>query len=72
MKLVDDPTNEMTVTWSTKDKPGKPVVYYGVTVPDKGVTGFSKHFVDGGKKKLSQYIHRVKLTGLQPGTAYGE
>ncbi|XP_014275560.1 acid phosphatase type 7 [Halyomorpha halys] len=61
---------EMVVTWSTMDKVGRATVIFGKTEPTATVLGNSKLFVDGGKKKRSQYIHRVKLTGLEPATKY--
>ena len=33
--------------------------------------GNTKKFVDGGVQQHTQFIHRVTLTNLKPGTQYG-
>ncbi|XP_038077012.1 acid phosphatase type 7-like [Patiria miniata] len=60
---------EMIVTWSTfEDTPS--MVQFGMTKPDQNATGSSTKFIDGGSLKSAQFIHRVKLTGVTPGTKY--
>jgi hypothetical protein len=62
---------EAIVTWSTFNKTPS-VVQYGAVQPSNNATGSSTKFVDGGFLHHTQYIHRVKLTGLRPGTKYGK
>ncbi|XP_022082973.1 acid phosphatase type 7-like [Acanthaster planci] len=60
---------EMIVTWSTfNDTPS--VVQYGKVQPSNNAIGSSTKFVDGGSLHRAQFIHRVTLTGLEPGTKY--
>ncbi|XP_071962725.1 acid phosphatase type 7-like isoform X2 [Antedon mediterranea] len=62
--------NEMMVTWSTMIDT-IPVVEYGQDLKlNKNATGMTTTFVDGGIMKRVQYIHRVKLTALEPDKAY--
>lgn len=51
--------NTIIVTWSTVSKTDASVVQYGTKDTDLVATGSSKLFTDGGRKKRSQYIHRV-------------
>ncbi|XP_071789353.1 acid phosphatase type 7-like isoform X1 [Asterias amurensis] len=60
---------EMIVTWSTFNDTGSHV-QFGVTVAKYTSSGSSTKFVDGGPEKHTQFIHRVKLTKLKPGTKY--
>ena len=66
-----DPT-EMMVTWSTFNDTKDSVVEFGFHVEDLSMTatGSRTKFVDGGSEKRTQYIHRVKLTGLKTGSVY--
>lgn len=62
---------EMTVTWSTFDPTNSSIVEYGLAGKLTQVAkGTQTKFVDGGPKRHTQYIHRVKLTGLKPGEMY--
>ncbi|XP_071958115.1 acid phosphatase type 7-like [Antedon mediterranea] len=65
----DNPT-EMVVVWSTPS-PGVPSVLYGLVNDNKTeqATGTSKHFTFGNPDGL-QYLHRVKLKNLTPGSKY--
>ncbi|KAK9512350.1 hypothetical protein O3M35_000795 [Rhynocoris fuscipes] len=65
-----DNIDEIVVTWSTFDETPNSVVEYGIDELTERAEGYSKLFVDGGKKKRKQYIHRVKLTNLKPLTKY--
>jgi len=47
------------------------VVKYGINVPILKATGTSTLFEDGGELHRTQYIHRVRLAGLQPSSKYG-
>ena len=60
----------MMITWSTFNDT-KSLVQYGMTKANYMSSGSSTKFVDGGPAKHYQYIHRVKLSKLIPGTKYG-
>lgn len=63
--------NILVVTWSTKHKTPNPVVI--LTKPEGNevqYNGTSSLFVDEGKLKASQWIHRVEVTGLLGNTTY--
>ena len=64
----------MFVTWSTMNKTGNATCLYAPVNATKFMTakGNTKKFVDGGSEQHTQYIHRVKLTGLTPGKLHGE
>ncbi|XP_036339036.1 acid phosphatase type 7 isoform X1 [Rhagoletis pomonella] len=66
--------NEISVTWSTRDATNQSVVLYSENYTDTkrliNITGDSRHFVDGGPKAHSQYIHKVTLRDLKPQTRY--
>ncbi|XP_053608418.1 acid phosphatase type 7 isoform X2 [Plodia interpunctella] len=64
-----DATNEIVVTWSTLAE-AKSVVLYGIHETNKRATGSSSVFVDGGKERRKQWIHRVKLKNLAHNTKY--
>jgi len=71
---VDDIT-EMFVTWSTIDSiaPLAATVEYGRESIDEGrANGTTVFFKAPGAMNLTQYIHRVTLTGLIPGETYSE
>nr|XP_006817248.1 PREDICTED: iron/zinc purple acid phosphatase-like protein-like [Saccoglossus kowalevskii] len=58
------------VTWSTMTPTDQSIVEYGINTLNIAVNGSSTTFVDGGEAKHTQYIHNVKLTGLNPGQNY--
>ena len=62
------------VTWVTLNKTAKPMVWYGVhgNYTKNFANGDVTEFTDGGKLKLKRYIHRVRLSGLQPDTEYSK
>lgn len=65
----------IVITWSTGNKTDSIVKYGGGGQLLQTKTGSCSLFVDGGKKKASQYIHRVTLyyedpDSLQPETKY--
>ncbi|XP_041468978.1 acid phosphatase type 7-like [Lytechinus variegatus] len=63
---------EMTVTWSTFNQTKQSVVYFGLSLGNLSsvAKGSATKFVDEGPERHTQYIHRVKLTSLKPGTLY--
>ncbi|XP_073980741.1 acid phosphatase type 7-like [Rhodnius prolixus] len=62
--------DEMLITWSTFNATPNSIVEYGIDELTDKAEGYSKKFVDGGKEKRIQYIHRVRLTNLKPLTKY--
>ncbi|XP_033626483.1 acid phosphatase type 7-like [Asterias rubens] len=68
LSATGNPT-EMIVTWSTFNDT-ESQVQFGVTAAKSTSSGSSTKFVDGGPEKHTQFIHRVKLTKLKPGTKY--
>ncbi|XP_055842961.1 acid phosphatase type 7-like isoform X1 [Episyrphus balteatus] len=63
-------TDEIVVTWSTRDDAGPSLVEYGIHGLALTAEGTSQQFIDGGDKHRSQFIHRVKLKNLQPNSTY--
>ena len=69
--VTENPSESMVITWSTVNSTPLAYVLYGTgSATEKGV-GKTKKFVDSGEEARSQYIHRVKLSGLQPAKRYG-
>lgn len=66
-----DNTSEIVVTWSTFNRTKESVVEYGINGFVLRAVGTATLFVDGGAKKHAQYIHRVVLKNLTPGSKYG-
>ena len=64
--------DNIVVTWSTFNDTKQSVVEYGIGGMALQAEGSSSLFVDGGPAKHSQYIHRVTLSNLTPGSTYGE
>ena len=60
----------MYVTWVTLSPTGTPAVEYGNVHLDKSARGYTTKFTDGGSEKRLIHVHRVLLTGLQPGHRY--
>ncbi|XP_013103211.1 acid phosphatase type 7 isoform X3 [Stomoxys calcitrans] len=63
---------QFVVTWSTRDNTNVSICKYGIdglTSVSENKKGPSK-FIDGGKAKRVQYIHRVALTNLKDNTRY--
>lgn len=70
--LIAADVSQITVTWSTRNQTNASVVEYGIRGLTQQAVGTSSLFVDGGKKRKEQYIHRVTLLGLQPEEVYCE
>lgn len=62
--------SSMIITWSTMDKVPDSIVEYGIESFSSQAKGQSELFVDGGKLKHHQYIHRVVLNELNSETVY--
>jgi len=65
-----DDSTQMVITWSTLNDTGESIVEFGTSELDSKAVGTSTLFVDGGKQKRQQYIHRVKIFSLEPSTKY--
>lgn len=63
-------SNDIVVTWSTFNDTLESRVKYGEGIMDKEAVGSAMEFVDGGKLKRSQWIHRVLLKDLKYNTKY--
>ncbi|CAN7948577.1 unnamed protein product, partial [Ixodes pacificus] len=64
-----DPTR-MIVTWTTINATDESVVEFGQAGLDQRALGNTTKFQDGGTERRVIFIHRVTLTGLQPGSLY--
>lgn len=65
-------SRDIVVTWSTPQKTKDSIVEYGIEIMNLKAEGVENLFVDGGKKKKSQEIHRVVLQNLKPDTVYSK
>ncbi|XP_017771060.1 PREDICTED: acid phosphatase type 7 [Nicrophorus vespilloides] len=61
---------DIVVTWSTFNDTKESIVEYGIGGMVLKAYGNSTVFVDGGKNKHTQYIHRVTLPNLNPKSKY--
>lgn len=61
---------EIVVTWSTRNQSNESMVEYGIGGLIKRSFGSSTLFVSGENGTKSQYIHRVNLRQLTPGSKY--
>ncbi|CAG9864506.1 unnamed protein product [Phyllotreta striolata] len=61
---------EIVVVWSTFNDTPSSVVEYGIGGLILRAEGESTKFVDGGREKRSQYIHKVVLKNLTPASKY--
>lgn len=62
---------EIVVTWSTKNATDESVVKYGIGGFALDASGNSTLLVNGvGNETIKQYIHRVTLPSLTPGSKY--
>lgn len=69
--ILPEKTNDIVVTWSTFNDTDS-LVLYRSDGNEKQVAGSSKIFIDGGKMKRKQWIHRVTLKDLKFNTRYGK
>ncbi|XP_011874902.1 PREDICTED: iron/zinc purple acid phosphatase-like protein isoform X2 [Vollenhovia emeryi] len=65
-----DNIHDIVVTWSTREDTKESIVEYGIGGFALRAEGNSTLFVDGGKAKQKQYIHRVWLKNLTPYSKY--
>ncbi|XP_066598321.1 acid phosphatase type 7 [Prorops nasuta] len=65
-----DNIHDIVVTWNTKNDTQESIVEYGIGRLTLKAEGYSTLFIDGGKRKNSQYIHRVLLKNLEPKSRY--
>ncbi|XP_011256652.1 acid phosphatase type 7 [Camponotus floridanus] len=65
-----DKIHDIVVTWSTKSDTKESIVEYGIGGFVLRAEGNSTLFIDGGKKKQKQYIHKVWLKNLTPNSKY--
>ncbi|KAK2173036.1 hypothetical protein NP493_909g00016 [Ridgeia piscesae] len=69
LALGDGPT-EMVATWVTDSSTKVSIVEFGLNNLTQVAKGIEEKFVDGGSQKRVLYMHRVKMTGLKPGSQY--
>lgn len=64
--------NDIVATWSTFDECGTIIEYWPIIDPQsrRTINGTSTRFIDGGRKKHQQYIHRVLIPNLKEKTRY--
>lgn len=65
-----DDIHDIVVTWNTRDDTIESIVEYGIGGFILSAQGNSTVFIDGGRKKRKQYIHRVWLKNLTPSSKY--
>ncbi|CAL4089799.1 unnamed protein product, partial [Meganyctiphanes norvegica] len=65
--------SEMVIQWTTMDEAPASIVEYGVIGSGLSNTaeGQATMFRDGGPEHRTMWMHRVRLTLLQPDTTYG-
>jgi len=68
--LFAETASDIVVTWSTKNLTNSSIVEYGIGRLNSKAVGSTSLFVDGGKERRAQYIHRVQLSNLAPGETY--
>ena len=71
LSLGSEP-GSLTVSWSTINKTEESVVvvYDGETRTESSFNGSAQLFVDGGKMRASQWIHKVSVSGLRGNSTY--
>lgn len=67
-----DKIHDIVVTWSTKSDTKESIVEYGIGGFVLRAEGNSTLFIDGGKEKQKQYIHKVWLKNLTPNSKYSK
>lgn len=68
--MIVESTSEVVVTWSTFSKCDS-IVEYGINGYILIAKGTVEKFIDGGPANHTQYIHRVRLSGLRAEQKYG-
>lgn len=64
--------SEIVVTWTTWNDTDESIVEYGINGLILKAFGTSTLFVDGGELHRTEYIHKVKITRLQPSSKYSD
>lgn len=59
VSLFTEINSEMVITWSTMDSTNESIVEYNLDDDVYQSKGIWNLFVDGGKKKHHQFIHKV-------------
>jgi len=72
LNIFLDNIHDIVVTWSTRNDTEESIVEYGIGGFVLRAEGNSTLFVDGGRKKQKQYIHRVWLKNLTPDSKYSK
>ena len=62
----------MVATWVTDSSTKVSIVEFGLNNLTQVAKGIEEKFVDGGSQKRVLYMHRVKMTGLKPGSQYSK
>lgn len=57
--LFTESNSEMVITWSTMDSTNDSIIEYSLDNDVYQAKGIWNLFVDGGKKKHHQFIHKV-------------
>lgn len=64
LENLTENTNAIVVTWSTMSDTDDSIVKYETNGVNSTAIGSSELFTDGGKKRRTQYIHRVHFIEL--------
>ena len=67
---IAEDNKDLSVSWSTINKTEESVVLVYSKGRELKFVGQSVKFVDGGKKRATQWIHKVLVSGLPPNTTY--
>ena len=71
MRFFTENPFDIVVTWSTLDNPNGTVVELGKrSIAERRENGIMEQLVSVGSSPITQYIHRVTLTDLEPGETY--
>ena len=69
--IFQESSDQMIIVWNTVNDTKESIVMYGPGGKlDQTASGSRTKFVDGGKEKRVQFVHKVVLKGLSPETEY--